>query len=168
MEAIVFSDSHGSMEPLDSALSHYKVEYVFGLGDYGVSPFDLEVRNVTGVRGNNYFDPDTFDYDMIYETEGFRILFTHGHKHLVGYGYLGLVDYCKKNNIDICFFGHTHQAEIEKYGDITLVNPGSIGYPMYPSYPTLVYLEMKDKKAKIEIVETVSFTIYKEIEIIKK
>lgn len=165
MRAIVFSDAHGSLQGLDQAILHYHhPEYVFGLGDYEVDPMELNIRNVTGVKGNSFMDPVDYPYDFVYETCGFRILFTHGHTHGVRGGLYSLIAYCLKNRIDICFFGHTHEAILEEHSGICFVNPGSLGIPDSPSYPTLVYLTINEGTADIAIVDTEDFISYREKE----
>ncbi len=168
MKALIFSDSHGNMENLDNVIGAYPTfEYIFGLGDYGVSTFDLEVRGITGVKGNNFMDPVSWEDDMIFEYGGFRFLFTHGHKHSVRSGVGGLHSYCLKNNINICFYGHTHEAKISSIDNIYFINPGSCGIPFIPSFSTVCLLEVKNKVADIEIIDTDFFTTYSKIRIEK-
>lgn len=166
MKAIVFSDTHGSLESLDKAIFHYKPDAIFGLGDYDVEEMELENRNVVGVRGNSYFDPP-YDDDLFIDRDGFRILFTHGHKHGVRYGLDSLYAYCLNNHVDICFFGHTHIATIEKKGKIYFINPGSLGIPESPSYPTLILMNLENKKAEIQIIDPTDFGSYREVTITK-
>ena len=167
MRAIIFSDSHGDISHLEDAIKHYgKPEYRFGLGDYEVDDYVLDVFGVTGVRGNSWSDP-SWPYTMLYENEGFRILLTHGHRFSVKGGLYYLDEYCKNNNIDICFYGHTHEASIKRIGNITFINPGSCGMPSYPPYPTLCYMEINGGIANIKIVDAIDYSTYKEITIDK-
>ncbi len=155
MRILVFSDSHGDLSVLDEAISHYKPERIFGLGDYDVSEYELLDRNVIGVKGNSYYDPDHYLVDRICEIKGFKFLFTHGHTHSVRGSLISLKMFALENKIDIGFFGHTHIASISDLGNLTLVNPGSIGRPYSPQYPTLVIMDLDDEKAIIDIVDPI-------------
>ncbi len=167
MRAIIFSDPHGDIEGLKRAINYYKKpEYRFGLGDYEVEYYILDALGVTGVRGNSYFDPN-WDYNFIYEINGFRILFTHGHRFSVKSGLYTLSLYCEKNNVDICFYGHTHEARIDSDRGRYYINPGSLGMPFYPAYPTLAYMEIDGNHANIKIVDSVDFSVYDEVDIYK-
>lgn len=167
MRALIFSDTHGDISALERAIKHYKSpEYRFGLGDYEIDFYLLDCLGVTGVRGNSFFDPE-WDYDFIYSMCKFRILFTHGHKYSVKAGLLRLKMKAKQENIDICFYGHTHEARIDEDEGIYFINPGSAGMPFSPSFSTICYMEINDNKAYIEIVDSVTFEIYKKIEIVK-
>lgn len=168
MRSLIFSDPHGYLDDLDKALNHYPMfEYVYGLGDYGVSIHELECRNVTGVRGNMYTDPKTYPEDLIVEKEGFRILFTHGHHHSVKGSLISLYTYAKENNIDVCFYGHTHEAKISSIGDIYFINPGSCGNPFIPDCPTAILMNLKNKEMNVEIIDLNTYETYEEINIRK-
>ena len=167
MRAIIFSDSHGDIEGVKDAITHYnKPEYRFGLGDYEVDDYILDALGVTGVRGNSYFDPN-WDYSFIFETNGFRILFTHGHRFNVKSGLYTLSLYAEKNNVDIVFYGHTHEARIDSDRGRYYINPGSVGMPFYPPFKTLCYMEINDNHANIKIVDCVDFTVINEVDIYK-
>lgn len=163
MKAIVFSDSHSNLDILDKYLKKFKVDYCFGLGDYGVSSIDLDLRNVYGVRGNSYFDPSDYKLYSFYEVDGFKFMFTHGHTLGVSYGLDTLETMAHKNNIDVCFYGHTHVADITKRGNVYFINPGSITEPRSPYYPTILYLETKPNELSITIFDAECDLIYKEL-----
>lgn len=167
MRAIIFSDSHGSIDLVKDAIVHYKSpEYRFGLGDYEVEPYILECMGVTGVRGNSYFDPD-WDYSFIYTIGKFRILLTHGHRYSVKDSLYTLSMYAQSKNVDIVFYGHTHEARIDEDAHIYFINPGSVGMPFYPTYPTIAYMEINGDICNIKIVDAVDYSVFKEITINK-
>lgn len=167
MRAIIFSDSHGDIEGLKRAITHFnKPEYRFGLGDYEVDEYILDALQVTGVRGNSYFDP-SWDLYFVFEINNFRILFTHGHRYSVKSGLYTLSLLAEKNNADIIFYGHTHEARIDEDRGRYYINPGSVGMPFYPPYSTLAYMEIEENHANIKIVDSVDFSVYKEIDIYK-
>ena len=129
MRSLIFSDSHYNLEYLDKMIKEYHPNKIYGLGDYGVSEIELDLRRVVGVKGNDPFDSSSYGYDYLDEIDGFRILFTHGHKYSVKYDRFRLYMRAKEKNIDVCFYGHTHVGMIEKYDDKIFLNPGSITYP---------------------------------------
>ena len=167
MRALVFADSHYNLEYLDKMIKEYNPERVYGLGDYGVSELELDLRRVIGVRGNDPFDPDSYGYDYLDEIDGFRILFTHGHKYSVKYDRFRLKMRVLEKNIDICFYGHTHVASIEEDSGKYFINPGSISIPSYPNFPTLALMDSKPNELNIKIIDAELNEVYKEITIKK-
>lgn len=166
MKILVFSDNHGSLKELDHVLKKKKFDRIFGLGDFGVSIYELDSRNVSGVKGNSPFDPD-YMLDRICEIEGFNFLFTHGHTHNVKWGLLSLSLYAKSNNVDIVFYGHTHMASITEESGIYYINPGSISRPYYPDFPTCIILDLNNKLLNVQIIDAITFDVFKEITIKK-
>ncbi len=55
-----------------------------------------------------------------------KVFFCHGHTYGVKHGYEMLLDNAKREGIDICLFGHTHNPYIEKIDGIYLINPGAV------------------------------------------
>ena len=166
MKILVFSDLHGSLENLDNVLSNFKFDRIFGLGDYGAYLEELNSRDVFGVRGNAYFDPD-YEIDRIIEIEGFKILLTHGHTHNVRGSRLRLKLFAQEKGVDIVFYGHTHIALIEESDGIYLINPGSISIPYYPSFPTFIIMDVEKRSATIKILDAITFSIFSEITVKK-
>jgi len=166
MKVLVFSDSHGSVDLLDKAISDIKPDLIYGLGDFGFSIYDILDRNILGVIGNNPFDPE-LPINRVFDLEGFNIMLTHGHTHSVRSGLLSLSYFSKENNVDICFYGHTHIANIEYNDGCYYINPGSITLPYIPEYKTFIIMDIKEKLANIKIVDAITYNIYKEINIKK-
>jgi len=166
IKVLIFSDAHSRLDTLDYVIKQYNPDRIFGLGDYEVNEIELNNRNVIGVRGNSYFDPD-FSVDHTFTLCGFNFLLTHGHTHSVRNSLLNLSYFAKERSIDIAFYGHTHIAKIDQMDKIYFINPGSITIPYSPDYSTVALMELKEKYAKIKIVDSITFKTYKEIEIKK-
>lgn len=148
-------------------IKEYKPDKIYGLGDYGASEIELDLRRVIGVRGNDPFDPQSYGYDYLDEIDGFRILFTHGHKYSVKYGRYRLGLRSRELNVDVCFYGHTHVVSIEEDKGIYFINPGSISLPSFPNFPTLIIMDSKPNLLDIKIIDAELNKVYKNI-IIKK
>ena len=137
--ALVLSDSHRDYFSLAEALRlHREADAVFFLGD-GESDIKrvggMFAAQIVAVRGNNDFRA-YYDNDVIEEIGGVRFFLTHGHRYGVRMGLDTLLSCAKENNCAFALFGHTHEAVIKDCGGITLLNPGSLGYPYNapPSY----------------------------------
>ena len=168
MKALVFSDSHGDISPLDGLIKRFNPEFVFGLGDYGVSKYELDELNVLGVKGNSYLDPE-YPLDFLYDSKlnNLKILFTHGHTHNVRSSLLSLSLFAKDKKADIVFYGHTHVAKIIEDDSLIIVNPGSLGRPYSPTFPTVAIINATKEKIKIDIVDASTYEIYKTLERIR-
>lgn len=130
MKAIIFSDSHGSFNPMMAAMEKEgKVDLIIHGGDVVSDAEDLAVlytkTPVAFVRGNNDFGSFMAADERFFEFGGVKIFLTHGHL----YGVKGSLARLYKKGVElgaqICIFGHTHTAHCEKLGNITLFNPGS-------------------------------------------
>jgi len=135
VKLLIFSDSHGrigSMQAVLEKMAGY-IDVVLHLGD-NVNDIKRLNQVCTSASSLNFFYvPGNCDYhnktDEIIELNGRRILLTHGHVQNVKQGLDILRKTAAKNNVDACFFGHTHVAHIEFFKDILILNPGSISFP---------------------------------------
>ena len=57
---------------------------------------------------------------------GKKIIICHGHTFGVKHGNEMLLDAAKREQADICLFGHTHTPIVEKVDGIYLINPGAV------------------------------------------
>lgn len=56
--------------------------------------------------------------------------------------------------VDIVVSGHTHNAAIQHYKGLLLINPGSATFPRYfPKLGTVALLEVEDGKAEARIIQ---------------
>ncbi len=141
MRAIVFSDSHGSYDVIETIMERHKdnADIFIFLGD-GEREMELITyvysdKKIYYVAGNCDWGTDKPDYDII-DFGGKKILFTHGHRFGVKSGLGALKVYARKVGADIALYGHTHIAYTEYEDGLYIMNPGSCGKPREgaPSY----------------------------------
>ena len=147
MEFLIFSDSHGKFEPMQTALNRQPVPPlgVFHLGDGFRDTAYLELNGIPlyAVKGNCDLFYGDFQGECPEErtvTVGtHRTLVTHGAKYGVKSGLGGLISAAVRQQADLVLYGHTHvpASEIIPAGTevcgrvlerpLYLFNPGSIG-----------------------------------------
>lgn len=82
-----------------------------------------------------------------FKAAGKKIFVIHGHRHSLYSGYEAIIQATKKNEAQICLFGHTHIAQsINLQDGITLLNPGSIARPRNCQPPTFAILNVSKEK----------------------
>ena len=137
---VVISDSHG-MLPKDDEFWQIldEADLIFHLGD-GIKDIEklqsVYKDKLEFVLGNC----DTFNGEpfKIVDVEDVRFLLTHGHKFGVKRDLDDLKFECEYQKAQIGLFGHTHEANIAEWPNVTLINPGSIGYSNSYCYITVV------------------------------
>ena len=162
MKYLILSDIHGVYQNLVSILKAEEFDNLILLGDIlahgprndipeGYEPkkiIDLlnNLKNkIIAIRGNCDAEVDdmVFSFPLLnlamLEIEGIKIYLTHGHI------------YNPSNNLNIdngyVLFGHTHIKEITKVGNVTYINPGSVGIPKDGSAS---YIVIRDKELLIK------------------
>ena len=155
MEFLIFSDSHGRVENIQTAIERQvkTPDAILFLGD-GARDLDrLWVCDIPvwAVRGNcDWSSSDLADKtERLLYLEGHTLLLTHGHEWGVKGGMGALIAHAADVGADIVLFGHTHMPTLqtvaagERIGKTTLsrpmylFNPGSIGYE--GSFGTLTF-----------------------------
>ena len=115
MRIAVFSDSHGVKEPMLAAIEEAIAAYFPSL--------DLRY-----VRGNcDAYSRSDAEENLLFNADGVRIFMTHGHRYNVKLGYESLANAAHFSGAQLALFGHTHEADFLRMGDVTLFNPGSAG-----------------------------------------
>lgn len=133
MKFLVFSDSHKYTNGMDKAIEKHKdITHIIHCGDVADDCEYLEMiygrtHSLCFVCGNNDFF-SSYPLSRLFKYEGKTVYITHGHKERVKSSLDALFVTGKKNNADICIFGHTHEQHFEERDGIILLNPGSIGY----------------------------------------
>lgn len=146
MELLIFSDSHGRAENIQSALERQvkSPDAVLFLGD-GARDLDrifLCDTPLWAVRGNcDWSSSDFADRtERLLYLEGHTVLLVHGHEWGVKGGLGALTLHAADVDADVVLFGHTHKPTLETVATGTqigrttlsrpmyLFNPGSIGY----------------------------------------
>lgn len=132
MKFLVISDTHGETGRIRLIMSKYKNEIAFCLHLGDSEGGDSEIRSIVGdlkiVRGNCDFFTDAEDH-LLVKIGRYNCLLTHGHLLGAKKNMEGLLRAAKEVGADYVFYGHTHRAMIQTEDGITLVNPGSLGYP---------------------------------------
>ncbi len=130
---IVLADSHGNRKAVDALLplvaeNDYVVHLGDGAGDMkGLS--ELYPDKVYRCAGNcDFFSP--LPEEGVLEVERVRIFYCHGHKYGVKRDLFALAEAAKARDCEIALYGHTHVADIRKIEGVTLVNPGTMRYPV--------------------------------------
>lgn len=151
MKILVFSDSHGSVSNMVDVLNLCKSDtsLVVHLGDTTTDFRALKSHfpdiPYVAVKGNNdFFDVD-LDNECIYNFEGLKCFFTHGHKYAVKSGIELLQKKASDVFADLVFFGHTHTPLCYKNNGKTYINPGTIRQSGF-CLPTFAIVQIKDKK----------------------
>ena len=137
MKIIVLSDSHGAVSKMETAIELEKPDCIIFLGDR-VADFLLICDNYPGiplfvVAGNcdKTGCPTGFSEKIITEISGVRFYITHGHNEHVKTGYMNLIYKAFESEASIALFGHTHLSCKNRFSDLELLNPGSIGSGSY-------------------------------------
>jgi len=140
MKIAVFSDSHGSLEPMVSAVKRFQPERIIHLGDYARDAGALSRRfpdiPLDAVRGNCDLPgsgPETLSVTL----GGVPVFLTHGHRYGVKTDLLPLLNAAHFSGAALALFGHTHQALDRQFSGIRLLNPGSCGQGSAPSFALL-------------------------------
>ena len=160
MKIGIVADTHDNLAAIDNAVDIFNregIEMVLHAGDF-VSPFTEKPFRalkapLIGIFGNNdgdklllkenyhgkgvgelYEDP----YDV--ELAAKRLIVTHRPKIVDALAACGAYD--------VVIYGHTHKAEIEKRGDVMVVNPGECcGY--LTGRRTVAVLDLEQEEASI-------------------
>ena len=161
MKLFIASDIHGSAywcEKMIKAFEESGAEKMLLLGDilyHGPRndlPDDYAPKKVIAmlnplkerilcVRGNCDTEVDQMvlefpimaEYAIIY-ADGLTIFATHGHK-------FNTSNLPPMSKGDILLHGHTHVPVMEKFGDITYINPGSVSIPKEGSAHSYIVLD---------------------------
>lgn len=150
---LVFSDSHGNIENLESVVKKTKnIDMLIHLGDIQGDENHLQsICNypVHIVRGNCDFSSNLKMFLTI-EVENHKIFAAHGHTYGVDWGIEKISYAALELGCDIAMYGHTHVPEVIVGDDITVINPGSISRPRQYNYkPSYILMEI-DKNGEVQ------------------
>ena len=131
MKIGVIGDTHGSREALKKIMQVFEgVELFIHTGDHWQDGVYLEQQTGTPVftvKGN--CDRGERDSELLFTLKGKKFFLTHGHLSGVKYGLQRLAYRAEELGVNYCIFGHTHFPVIDRYEQITMLNPGSIVWP---------------------------------------
>ena len=136
----VISDTHGHLDPRVFSVFD-GVDHILHAGDIGTEKVIVEleaIAPVTAVRGN--IDRDelarTYPDQRVVQLGGKKILLTHKPAR-------------PTEGCDVVIFSHTHEAFLDRVGDLLRFNPGSAG-----KKPRSVgLLEIRGEEVEGKIVE---------------
>lgn len=134
MKLLITGDIQGRDDVLRRVMEkELDVDYHLNTGDLGIDTKTIQETKMIAVKGNHdlYHDLPT---ERILVLEGLKVLLTHGHLQNVKYGLENLIEQAKLHQVDMCIFGHTHEAFYQKIDQIIFINPGSLGELREKSY----------------------------------
>ena len=131
MKAAVFSDTHSNTALMVEAVARCRPDLIIHLGDHSRDTAILREKfpeiPLYSVRGNCDIATDAPDTDIV-PLGPVKAFICHGHTYGVEYGRLdSLVYAAQEAGAKIAMFGHTHEADFLRMGNVTLFNPGSAG-----------------------------------------
>lgn len=130
---LILSDTHGNGKALEKlsplvAENDYVIHLGDGVGDMRVLR-DQYPDKVFVCAGNcDFFSPYPPCGEL--DVEYLKIFYCHGHHYGVKSDLSNLAKEAKRRGADIALYGHTHRALISEQDGITLINPGSLRYPV--------------------------------------
>ena len=103
---------------------------------------DCEVYMVLG--NNDFFSH--LDREKEISIGKYRAFLTHGHFYSVSVGTERLIDEAQDRGVQIAMFGHTHKPYLERRGDLTVLNPGSLSFPRQEGRrPSYMLMDLDDE-----------------------
>lgn len=150
MKVLVVSDSHRDTQSVIDVIEKEKPEMLIHLGDLETDTSELEaamqvpVHPCIFIRGNC----DGYERNLkpvaVFDLCGHRFFCTHGHSQGVYMSYDNLIYSAEENDCDIALFGHIHQPVDETFGDVRILNPGSISRPRGGSRKSYIVMELSE------------------------
>lgn len=137
---IVVSDTHGMLPDNEILWEAFdNADYIFHLGD-GMREIEKLQKAYTSkfhfVYGNN--DGFFKQSEKVVEIENVKLFLTHGHNYKVKSSVLNLHLRGEELGVACCLYGHSHRPQISEYGNLKLINPGSLTYAKTYCFMSLV------------------------------
>lgn len=146
---LVISDSHGNAKGIESLRPLIaENDFVLHLGDGAGDMRQIfsEFPEKTYICGGNCDFYSPYPAEGVLSVEQLDIFYCHGHQYGVKSGLAGLAQAAKSRGCSIALYGHTHQAAITQIDGVTLINPGSLRFPVGKG-GSYCYLVVHKKKA---------------------
>lgn len=148
MKVLIVSDTHRKNENYFEAVNREKPDMVIHCGDAEGSEYALTEAAgcpVYIVLGNNDFF-STLPRELDLELGPYKVWVTHGHNYYVSMGSEHIKREALVRGVDIVMYGHSHRPVVERSGNVTAVNPGSLSYPRQEGRrPSYVVMELGEK-----------------------
>ena len=156
---LVLSDSHGNVGNMIRAVKREEPDMILHLGDCVVDADALrrEFPHTTMVNVPGNCDFSRGDTERLIDIDGYKVLMCHGHTYGVKMSYMHLELHAKEIGADLALFGHTHKLFYDKHNGLAMMNPGSIGAPLWgcmPSYGIITFDKEHDvMKLDVDYIE---------------
>ena len=163
MKVLVFSDSHGRLQPMEAIIRAHAdtTDAVLHLGDGAAEVLTLRAKfrqipfhAVTGNCDSYTFSEFGITQDQCLVLGGYTLYLCHGDRFGVGGGTSALAAYAAYKNADIALYGHTHMAHDEyipadpgKHDSkpLWILSPGSVSKPRDSMLPSFGILDLTEK-----------------------
>lgn len=152
-KVLVISDSHGLEEEIMEIKQRHGCRYNIHCGDSELDVEEPALNGYVGVRGNCDYDA-RFPLEHSLMIEGRKVLITHGHHYKVEENIMNLAYRGEEAAADIICFGHTHVPYAEEFGNLFIINPGSIHKPREINIPTYAVLDLKKDRVEATFYNT--------------
>lgn len=151
---VVLSDTHGNTKRMEKLYPLFEEnDYIVHLGD-GFSEARILLSKYPE---KTYLCAGNCDFTVMLPDEGVleieqvRIFYCHGHKYGVKSSLSKLAQQAKLLDCNVALYGHTHEAKISELNGVTLINPGTLSFPLGQG-GTYCYLVVHKDKATPVIV----------------
>ena len=151
---IAISDTHGNKSGVNGLVplieeNDYVVHLGDGFADYR-DVFSSYPKKAYLCKGNcDFFS--ALPEEGVLEVEQARIFYCHGHCYGVKSDLTRLAYRAKELDCAVALYGHTHTAAVQEIGGVTLVNPGSLRFPLHQG-GSYAYLVVNGEKVTAVIV----------------
>lgn len=147
MRIIAFSDTHRHCDSVHKLFEceHLSADLFIFLGDVEKDLENMNVlypgKDILSVPGNCDIGSKNPIVATV-EVMGKKIVFTHGHNHMVRFGISKLKRLATENAADIVLFGHTHVRHSSYEDGVYYINPGSLGEPRDGKAPSYAIIDI--------------------------
>ena len=160
MKVLIVSDTHRMDDILKKVIEREKPFDMFiHLGDVESSETKISYMlepdcSCFIVQGNNDFFSQ-LPKEKEVNIKNHKALLVHGHQYGVSMGVEILKDEAISRGCDFAMYGHTHRPYVKTIDGVTILNPGSLGYPRQAgNMPTYMIMNVDDDgKFQVETKE---------------
>ena len=148
---IVISDTHNRLPDNEILWEAFdNADYIFHLGDGAKEIAKLKAAypdKLKYVYGNA--DGMSTNQEEVVEVEGVKFFLAHGHNYRVKSSDIDLQMRGLELGVDCCLFRHVHRPSITQYGNLKLINPGSLTYAKTYCYMSVVNVKVFAKTVEL-------------------
>lgn len=159
MKILIISDTHREKRNFYKVLEREKpIDLLVHCGDLQMDELELGAAagcKIVAVAGNTDYDA-TLPKEKIFQIGAYKVFLTHGHLYYANFDDSELRQVGEEEGADIVMYGHTHCPAIKRYGDMVVLNPGSIAFPRQsdrkPTYAVMTIDETGEAHYEIRYV----------------